>query len=369
MAAGLGLLIAGGESLVRGAASLARTIGMSSLMVGLIVVSFATSAPELAVSTGAVVAGYPGLAVGNVVGSNIANVLLVLGVSALCVPLLVRSQIVRTDIPVMVALSVGVLLLALDGTVGPGDGVLLFAALLAYVAVSVVVAHRRRNTVAAREDDGAARGAGSRVRRVLADALFVAVGAALLVVGARLLVTAAGDIAAALGVSDLVIGLTVVAVGTSLPELVTCVVAVVRGERDIAVGNIVGSNVFNIGFVLGVTAIVAPQGVSVEPSAIRFDLPIMIAVALVLLPVAFTGSVVTRWEGALLVAFYAAYLTYLVLATTEHEAFKSFAAAMLWFAVPITALWLLVMATHELRVRRRRRRDGPPALDPADPGG
>ncbi|MDS1269090.1 calcium/sodium antiporter [Lipingzhangella sp. LS1_29] len=352
--AGLGLLIAGGESLVRGASSLARTIGMSALVVGLTVVSFATSAPELAVTTGATLSGYPGLAIGNVVGSNIANILLVLGLCALVVPLQVKSQIIRADIPVMVVLSVAVLLLALDGTLSRTDGALLFAALLAYVTTTVVMARRQGVRIDSDSGTGAAPPSTSRVRRAMVDLLLVILGAVMLVAGARLLVDAASDIATALGVSDLVVGLTVVAIGTSLPELVASLVAVARGERDIAVGNIVGSNAFNIGTVLGLTALISPEGVSVPVSALHFDLPVMLAVAVMLLPLAITGMAVVRWEGALLLACYAAYLAYLVLQATSNDAVEPFSVAMLGFVIPIIGLGLLMHLTHELRRRRQR---------------
>lgn len=350
--AGLALLVAGGESLVRGASSLARTVGMSALVVGLTVVSFATSAPELAVTTGAALSGYPGLAVGNVVGSNIANILLVLGLCALVVPLQVKSQTIRADIPVMVVLSVAVLLLALNGTLSRVDGGLLFAALLAYVVTTVLVARRRDGSTEPVEDAGTPPPT-TRARRVTVDLLLVTLGAVMLVAGARLLVDAASDIATALGISDLVVGLTVVAVGTSLPELVASLVAVMRGERDIAVGNIVGSNAFNIGMVLGLTALITPEGVTIPASALRFDLPVMLAVAVVLLPLAITGMAVVRWEGALLLLCYAAYLLYLVLQATSNEAVQPFSVAMLGFVIPIIALGLLMHLTHELRRRRQ----------------
>ncbi len=369
LVAGFVLLVAGGESLVRGAGSLARTLGMSSLVVGLTVVSFTTSAPELAVSTDAALSGYPGLAVGNVVGSNIANILFVLGAAALFVPLAVSSQVVRADIPVMVVLSGVVLLMALDDRLSRLDGAILFAALVVYVTVTVLLSRRRvlASASPAPEDalGGDPAGADGRVRSVLRDLGLVVLGTVMLVAGARLLVYSASTIAAALGVSDLLIGLTVVAVGTSLPELVTCVVAVLRGERDMAVGNIVGSNVFNIGAVLGVTAVVAPEGIAVAPAALRFDLPVMLAVALVLVPVALTGLGVARWEGALFVGFYAAYLAYLVLEATGHAALRPYSAAMLWFVIPLTALWLVAVAVYEVGAGRRGRRSRA-AREPAE---
>ncbi|MCW4352848.1 calcium/sodium antiporter [Hoyosella sp. YIM 151337] len=358
LVAGFVLLILGGETLVRGASSLARIFGMSPLIVGLTVVAFATSTPELAVSAGAALSGYPGIAVGNVVGSNIANILLIVGLTALLAPLIVKSRIVRADIPVMAAFSVVLLVIALDGTVSRLDGAILLVALVAYLTVTVVTSRRSRAPVSGPESPaanapGESAGATSRTRSLLVSSGLVALGVLLLVVGARLLVSAASEIASALGVSDLIVGLTVVAIGTSLPELATSLIAAARGERDMAVGNIVGSNVFNIGAVLGVTSLITP--IEVAPSAVRFDLPIMVAVALVLLPVAFTAMAISRWEGALFAGFYVAYIGYLVLQAAGHDALEPYSAAMLWFVIPISALWLVLLATYELGVRRGRR--------------
>lgn len=264
LAVGFVLLIGGGEVLVRGAGGLAATLGISPLVVGLTVVAFATSAPEFAVSVDAALSGYPGLAVGNVVGSNIANILLILGLTAIVAPLVATSRIVRVDIPIMVLFSVVALLVALDGTISFLDGLLLFAGLVAYVVATIVISRKQDGgRAAAASEDPVGDGAGGGAARdaaagdaaagddpaggasagetrssgvasshpVLVSSVFVVVGVALLVVGARLLVAAASDLASAWGMSDLVIGLTVVAVGTSLPEFATSVVAAIRGER------------------------------------------------------------------------------------------------------------------------------------------
>ncbi|WP_278314455.1 calcium/sodium antiporter [Lolliginicoccus levis] len=362
---GLVLLVGGGELLVRGATSLAQSIGMSALVVGLTVVSFATSAPELAVSTGAALDGYPGLAIGNVVGSNIANIFLILGVGALLAPLLVTSRIVRKDIPVMIGLSLFLLALALDGSISRIDGIILLVILLVYLVALVTVTRRKSDgsedpapdaSPAPSSSPGSVTGSGtgSRAKQAATSTLLVLLGVGLLVAGAQFLVHGATTIATQFGLSDLVIGLTVVAIGTSLPELATTVIAVRKGQVDLAVGNVVGSNIFNIGAVLGITAVVAPSGIDVAPGAVGFDLPIMIAVALVLLPIAFTGLAVARWEGGVFLAFYVAYLGYLVLDATDHDALEPFGAAMLWFVIPITAFWLLVLAAHEARKRLAR---------------
>lgn len=386
LAVGFVLLIGGGEVLVRGAGGLAATLGISPLVVGLTVVAFATSAPEFAVSVDAALSGYPGLAVGNVVGSNIANILLILGLTAIVAPLVATSRIVRVDIPIMVLFSVVALLVALDGTISFLDGLLLFAGLVAYVVATIVISRKQDGgRAAAASEDPVGDGAGGGAARdaaagdaaagddpaggasagetrssgvasshpVLVSSVFVVVGVALLVVGARLLVAAASDLASAWGMSDLVIGLTVVAVGTSLPEFATSVVAAIRGERDLAIGNIVGSNIFNIGAVLGIASLITP--IDVAPGAVRFDLPIMLAVSLALLPIAFTGMAIKRWEGLLFTGFYAAYVVYVVLQAADHDAMDPFSAAMLWFVIPITALWLIGLATYELGLLRGRR--------------
>jgi cation:H+ antiporter len=358
LVAGLVVLVLGGELLVRGASALAGALGVSPLLVGLTVVAFATSAPELAVSLDAALTGSPGLAIGNVVGSNIANILLILGASALVLPLVVRTQLVRTDVPVMVALSLLTLLLALDGRISRVDGLVLLVLLVVYVTRSVLVSRRQER--AARErpvpDDGVRRGDDRRTGgRTLVDVALVVVGVGLLVLGARWLVAAATTVGTALGISDLVIGLTVVAVGTSLPELATSIIAAVRGQRDLAVGNVVGSNIFNIGAVLGLTGVVSPDGIPLEPGAIALDLPVMILVAVALLPVAFTGAAVSRWEGAAFLAYYGVYVTYLVLDSTGHDAVDSLSGVVLGFLLPLTGLVLLLLVLGEARRRKERK--------------
>jgi len=357
---GLAALVAGGEVLVRGASGLARAFGMSPLIVGLTVVAAATSAPELAVTVDATLSGSPGLALGNVVGSNIANVLLVLGASALVLPLAVSSQLIRADIPVLAGMSILMMLLALDGSISRADGVVLVTLVAAYVATLVIVARRRAATANGNAEGGAtdpSRGepAGTSAgKRLLRDVALVVVGVGLLVLGARWLVRAATEVAQSFGVSDLVIGLTVVAVGTSLPEMATSVMAAIRGEREMAVGNVAGSNIFNLGMVLGLAAAISPEGVPVGRAAIVFDIPFMVAVALAVLPVAFTGFAISRLEGALFVGYYVAYTAFLLLAAAQHDALEPFSAIMAGFVAPITVGWIVVLAVYELGVRRGR---------------
>lgn len=347
---GLVLLIAGGEALVRGASTFAVKAGISPLVIGLVVVSAATSAPELAVTVGAVLSGEPGLAVGNVVGSNIVNILLILGVSAVISPLVIRRQVVRFDIPVMVGLSVVLLAVSLDGQISVADGILLLAGLVLHAVVSIVLGRREVASAVAAADTMPLNS--SPVPLWLASVLLVA-GIGLLVAGAQALVTGAVSIATALGVSGLVVGLTVVAIGTSLPELATSIIALRRGERDMAVGNIVGSNIFNIGMVLGLPAILFRDGIPVPAAAIALDIPLMVAAAVALLPIAFTGFIVARWEGSLFIALYVAYLLFVVLAATEHDAAAGFTSVMLWFVLPLLAITLIAVTLFEIRIHRK----------------
>jgi len=347
--AGLLLLIAGGEALVRGASTLAVKVGLSPLVIGLVVVSAATSAPELAVTVGAVLEGEPDLAVGNVVGSNIINILLILGISAIISPLVIKRQLVRFDIPVMVGLSLLLVVVSLDGRISVFDGVLLLAGLIFHIIMSILVGRR---TAAKPDYEPSEMPLNSKPVSLWFTALLLAAGVGLLVFGAQLLVSGAVNIATDLGVSSLVIGLTVVALGTSLPELATSIIALRRGERDMAVGNIVGSNLFNIGVVLGLPAIIFGQGIPVPTAAIALDLPLMLAAAVALLPIAFTGFIIARWEGALFVALYTAYTLYLVLASTEHDAAQGFTMIMLWFVLPLVAVTIIVVTSYEVGLIR-----------------
>lgn len=351
---GLVLLVLGAELLVRGASRLARAVGISPLVIGLTVVAFGTSAPELAVSVNAGLAGNADVALGNVVGSNILNVLGILGLSALAAPLVVAQKLVRLDVPVMIGVSALMWIFALNGVIGRVEGLVLFAGIVAYMAFLVRQSRRERADVLAEYEAGFGGKAQHGAGLLALQGLYVAGGLALLVVGADWLVDGAVAFAKFIGISELVIGLTVVAVGTSLPELATSVVASLRGERDIAVGNIVGSNIFNLLAVLGAAAAIAPAGISVNPAALAFDIPVMVAAAVVCLPVFISGFVISRGEGALLLAYFAAYVGYLVLDSTGHDATRTYGAAMLWFALPLTAIGLIVSFGVAWRRARKR---------------
>lgn len=343
--AGLVLLIGGGEALVRGAGTLASRAGISPLVIGLVVVSAATSAPELAVTVDAVISGEPDLAVGNVIGSNIANILLILGLSAVVSPLIIKRQLVRFDMPVMVGISTLLVVVSLDGSISVLDGALMFGALVIHTILSIQMGKKKVN---APDDKPDSMPLNSKPVSLWLAILLLIAGIGLLVLGARLLVAGAVGIATALGISSLVIGLTVVAIGTSLPELATSIIAIRRGEADMAVGNVVGSNIFNVGMVIGLPAVFFAEGIPVAPSAISIDLPLMLAAAVALVPLAFTGFVLARWEGALFLLLYLAYTLYLVLASTQHDAAVGFSAIMLWFVLPLVAMTLVALTSYEI---------------------
>lgn len=330
------LLVGGGELLVRGSARLAELKGVAPLLVGLTIVAFGTSAPELAVSLLAVRAGAADVALGNVVGSNIFNVLVILGISALIVPLTVTRRIVWVEVPIVIGLSVVAWVCAADGRLGRADGV---ALLILFVTYTGWLLYGARATDGSAPDAGPvpAAGPGAAV-----SALTAAVGLLLLVAGARWLVDGAVAIARTMGVSDAVVGLTIVAAGTSLPEVAASVIAAARGYRDIAIGNVLGSNIFNLALILGTTALVG-GGLDVTPDMWRFDMVVMIGVAAACLPIFFTGHTIARWEGALFLALYVAYTAYLVMNATRHPALPGFQQAMV-FVLPLTAATLIVLA-------------------------
>ncbi|MGB3635203.1 MAG: calcium/sodium antiporter, partial [Rubrobacteraceae bacterium] len=328
--------------------------------IGLTVVAFGTSSPEAAVSVGSALGGQADIALGNVVGSNIFNVLLVLGLSALVAPLVVSRRLVRLDAPLMVGVSVLLLILSLDGSVGRLDGVLLFGGVVAYTLFAVWESRREGAKMAAegeaheQEENGNREYGRQAVRNVVVQLGFVVVGLGMLVLGSHWLVDGAVAIASAIGISELIIGLTVVSAGTSLPEVATSVLAVLRGEREMAVGNVVGSCLFNILAVLGLTSFVAPNGVDVASAAISFDIPVMIATAVACLPIFFTGHRINRWEGLIFLGYYVAYTLYLFLDAAGHEALPVFSFAMLAFVIPLTTITLAVLAARSLGRRLRK---------------
>ncbi len=355
IAIGLALLVVGGQLLVGGASSLARAFRIPPLVIGLTVVAYGTSAPELAVSMQAAFSGTADVAMGNVLGSNICNVLLVLGLAALARPLVVEPQLVRLDVPIMIFVSFAALLMALDGVFSRWNGLWLVAGALLYTLLQIHMGRKNRTEVSESfvemEGPPPPKNAGGYLLRIG----YIIGGLVLLVYGADLLVQGAVNIARAAGVSELVIGLTIVALGTSMPEVAATVIATLKKETAMAVGNVVGSNVFNILAVLGGTAALAPGGVKVATSALSFDFPVMVAVALACFPIFATGHRIARWEGAFFLFYYVAYIGYLVVEATDHHLANEFRAAFWGFVLPITMVTLVVSFYRYYQEKRSRR--------------
>jgi cation:H+ antiporter len=355
---GFVLLIVGAEVLVRGAVRLAALLGMTPLVIGLTVVAFGTSSPELAVSLQSVFSDSAELAVGNAVGSNTLNILLILGLSALIFPMAVQRQVIRLDLPVMIGVTVALLLICRDGEINRWEGMGMVIFLISYISFLIRIS--RRETRQAREaaklalaemekdsgetSNGIQEPADSSFALFSKQAALVIGGLLILGFGCRLFVNGSVDLARVLGVSELMIGLTVVSIGTSLPELVTTVIASIRNQREMAVGNIVGSNLFNILCVLGVTASVSPVALPVPDQAIQFDIPVTLAAAIICLPIFFTKMEISRWEGLLMVVLYSAYLGYLVLVATTSSYLDLF-TLMVWYGLFPVTLVLLIGST------------------------
>jgi cation:H+ antiporter len=341
---GIIALVLGAESLVRGASKLALSFGISPLVVGLTVVAFGTSAPETTVSVSAVLSGQTDIAVGNVVGSNIFNVLFILGLSALIVPLRVDAQVIRQEVPMMIAASALLLVFVLDQQVSFFESTLLFTLLIAYT-VFLIVQSRCQSALVQAEYASEIKPAAEAAwdSKLPIQLALVLVGLALLIFGSRLLVTAATGFARQLGISELVIGLTIVAAGTSLPEVAASVSAALKGERDIAVGNVIGSNLFNILGCVGAAGIASGfSGLAIGPSVVSFDIWVMLAVAFACLPIFVSGREIERWEGGLFLLYYVAYVAYLILAAQQHDQLQAYSSVMLSFVVPLTIVTLVV---------------------------
>lgn len=316
---GLLALTGGASVFVDGASGLAKRLHIPPVVIGLTVVALGTSAPEIGVNAVAALSGQPALAVGNVLGSNILNILVVLGLCALYMPLVVTAQVVRLDVSVMVGATLLLWLLALDGHIATMEAILLVVVLGVYTALQLVLASRTRRSKLAAQENGGADEALPPERPLLIQIGSVAVGAVLLVVGADWLVSGATAIARALEVDDRIIGLTVVAIGTSLPELAASLIATLKGERDIAIGNVVGSNIYNVLAVVGFTGIIATDGIAVPSAALALDFPVVMGATLACLPIFFSGFRIERWEGALFLASYAFYASYLILDASGHS--------------------------------------------------
>ena len=354
---GLVLLVVGAELLVKGASKIAAILSISPLIIGLTIVAYGTSAPEMSVSIMSSFSSQADIAVGNVVGSNICNILLVLGLSSVVAPLIVTKQIIRSDVPIMIGVSLLLLLFSLDGQLSRVDSIILFVGGALYT-LSLIYQSSKQG---AEQDEFAAEyGFSGEVTSQLwiRNIVFVIGGSILLVFGSRWLVKSAVAIAQDFGVSELLIGLTIVAFGTSLPELATSVVASFRGERDIAVGNVLGSNIFNVLAVLGIAGTLSPVGINVSATVLNFDMLVAIAVAFACLPIFYSGKRIDRIEGLLFLFYYLAYNGYLVLNAIDHPNLALYNSIMLYGVLPLTFIFLIIVAIVERRAAKKRKRIG-----------
>ena len=347
---GLLLLIAGAELMVRAAVRLAARLHVRPLIIGLTIVALGSSAPQMAVSLQAVQAHTPDIAVSSVIGSSIFNILVTLGLSALIIPLRVSRQLVRLDIPLMIGASLLVFVLAWNEELGRFDGILLLGALALCLGLLLRQSRHSTRPHSDQPHDPQA--------PWFTSLLMIVGGLGMLVFAGHLLLGAAVVVATDLGFSERVIGLTVVAVGTSLPELATSLIAALRGPRDIAVGNVIGANLFNLLGVLGFTALIAPTPLSVSPNALDFDLPVMLGVALLCLPVFYSGYRVTRAEGLLLLGLYLAYGLHVVSFTTGMPLAGKLERLMLFYVLPTLLTFLFFTSVRAWR-RQHHKRDVP----------
>lgn len=347
--AGLVLLVFGADLLVKGAARLAANFGVPALVIGLTVVAFGTSAPELAVSVKAAYSGQAELAIANVVGSNIFNILFILGLSALISPLIISRQLIRQDVPIMVGLSAVAVAMTWNGSISRWEAAILVVGLISY---TWFLFHQGKQQ-GVDTTDGEVEEMLKTKAPVWQNILLVVGGLVLLVLGARWLVQSAIEIATAWGVNEAVIGLTIVAAGTSLPEVVTSVVATMRGERDIAVGNVVGSNVFNILCVLGISGVISPMPLLAGAELGNIDIPVMFGVALLCVPLFFTGAILNRIEGFLFLLLYVGYVWFLVASALALGYLATLQAAMVYGLIPIVVLYVLISLGLDWRRRAK----------------
>jgi len=349
---GLVALLMGAELLVRGASRLGAIVGISPLVIGLTIVAFGTSSPEMAISVRAALTNHSDLIIGANIGSTIFNLLFILGLCALISPLIVSQRLVWYEVPIMIGAHLTLLIMCLDGKLDRINGLILFMGIIVYT-IFAIYKGRKENTIVTNEYRTAFSSVAqsNKTITVCKNVGLIIAGLIFCVLGADYLVDSAVIFARTLGVSELVIGMTIVAAGTSLPETATSLVATIRGQKDIAIGNVVGSCIFNVLGNIGLAGIIAPHGITIAPSVLRFDLPVAIASSIACLPIFFTGHKISRWEGALFLGYYIAFVSYLVLAARNHDSIPLFSAIMLWFVVPLTIVTIVVVQYREYHKR------------------
>jgi len=341
---GLALLMVGAELLVRGASRLGLAIGISPLVIGLTIVAFGTSSPEMAVSVKAVLANHSDIVIGTNVGSTIFNILFILGICAIIAPLKISQQLIWYEVPIMIAASLLLFALSFDGKITRLNALILVVGIVSYTIFAIIKGRRESKDITNEYQEAFSEKTNGFDWLFIAKQIgLIVLGLILCVFGAGWLVDSAVILARGWGVSELVIGITIIAAGTSLPEVATSVVATIRGQRDIAVGNVVGSNIFNILGIVGVAGLIAPDGITVAPSVLQLDLPVVIAACVACLPIFFTRHTISRWEGFMFLGYYVAYTSYLIMAAKDHDSLPMVSMVMIWFVLPITLITFAIV--------------------------
>lgn len=344
---GLGGLIVGAEFFLKAVDRFGLKWGVSPMVMGLTVVAFATGAPELAISLKAAMNDSADLVLGNIIGSNIANILFILGISGLITPLHIKQRIVRIDVPIVIAMSIGLYVLALDGILSLSDGVVLLLGLLAYSVFTYLQVRKNKVDIEELYEQDEEVQLASGTWFYVKNVGILLVGLALIVQGANWMVNSAVSIAQLLGMSELVVGLTIVSIGTSLPEVATSMAAARKGNADIAVANVLGSNIYNVLLTLGLTIVVAPGVLEVSRNALLLDMPFMIAVAIGIIPIFLTGFDLNRKDALLFLFYYTAYLTYLVLEAVGSEYLGWIEKGFFFVVLPFTLYYMFSRLIRE----------------------
>lgn len=342
---GLVALYYGADMLVNYAVKLASLLGVPPLIIGLTVVAFGTSAPEMLVNITASLSGNTDIALGNIIGSNIFNVLFILGSSAIIAPLVIHKQLIWWDVPVMIGASLLVWVFGVKGIITEGNG-WSFLCLIVIYNIMLIWMAKRGNKKNEFEKEFNIHEPFSWFS-ISKYSGWIVLSLIVLVAGSKSLVEGSVMLARFFGVSELVISLTIIAAGTSIPEVATSLMAAIKKEQDIAVGNILGSNIFNILAILGISALIAPNGIPVPVSVQSFDIPVMVAVAFVCLPIFFTGHKIYRWEGFILLFYYVMYIVHVVMVAMNYSWLDNFHDAMLYFVIPLTSMTLLISVTRQ----------------------
>ncbi|MFY0685151.1 MAG: calcium/sodium antiporter [Balneola sp.] len=340
--AGLAALIGGAELFLKGVDHFGIKWKVSPLIMGLTVVAFATGAPELAISLQAAASGSADLVLGNIIGSNIANILLILGISALIKPLAVKLRVVQIDVPIVIAASTLLFVIAMDGELTKLDGVWLLLGLVAYsIFTFFQIKKERRENVHEVDLDEEAQKLLTGWKFYVKNIGFLIIGMGLIIQGSSWMVDSAVKIATILGLSELVIGLTIVSIGTSLPEVATSIATIRKGNTDMAVANVLGSNLYNILLTLGLTVVIAPNVLDVSAAAIALDIPFMVAVSIACIPIFIAGFDITKSDGSIFLFYYGSYLTYLVLEAMDSSFLPTMQVGMLYVVIPLTLIYMV----------------------------